>query len=326
MLYRLFILKCLLYFPYVVADTNDIKPYFEYRPDETKVIYYLLESPNISDSDSLLLVLQGSDCNSVLGIESIRSKYWKILPAADLLLVEKIGIDHTLPYVLDEEREDCPGLYFQKDSPKQRVEDLQLVLNKIRRQNNYSATVVIGGSEGAAIANLLTSSVNYIDATISFNGGGRWLINDVLHSMNSYYGAGDEQTGEIKQFKDFAGRVVNSPPFDIVVSGHGYLWWHEMLSLDQYSVLMDVETPLLIVQGGNDKSVSPVKVDEMVKALKSAGKNNIEYFIYEDLDHSLNGNDGQSGRDVVIEDMKIWLNTILKADHGKSQLSIPEDG
>ena len=320
MLYRLFILTLLFYSPFVIADKNDIEPYFENRPDKSKVLYYLLEPPNITDSDSLLLVLQGSDCNSALRIESIRSKFWKVWPTADLLLVEKIGINNTLPYSTDIDqidRKDCPELYLHKDSPKQRVEDIQLVLNKLRKQNNYSTIIVIGGSEGAFVANLLTSSVNYIDATISFNGGGRWFIDDVLHNMNSSFRSEDELNREVKEFKNFASRIVNNPPFDIVASGHGYRWWHESLSIDQYSVLMDVETPLLIVQGGKDKSVSPVKVEDMVKALKSEAKENIEYFLYEDLDHAFNGTDGKSSLNVVIEDMKIWLNTKLKTDHDK---------
>ena len=323
MIYRFFILTLLINFPFVIADVNDIEPFFEIRSDKSKVLYYLLEPPNITDSDSLLLVLQGSDCNSALRIESIRSKYWTVWPTADLLLVEKTGINNTLPYSTDADRKDCPELYLQKDNPRQRVEDIQLVLNKIRKQNNYSTIIVIGGSEGALVANLLTSSVNYIDATISFNGGGRWFIDDVLHNMNSYFRSEDELNREIEEFQNFASRIVNTPPFDIVASGHGYHWWHESLSIDQYSVLMDVETPLLIVQGGKDKSVSPVKVEDMVKALKSEAKENIEYFLYEDLDHAFDSTDGKSSLDVVIEDMKIWLNTKLKTDHDKQPLSIP---
>ena len=311
-LYRLFIIALLFYFPVVIADQYDIEPYFENRSDKSKVLYYLLEPPNITDSDSLLLVLQGSDCNSVLRIESIRSKFWTVWPTADLLLVEKIGIDNTLPYSTDLDRKDCPKLYLQKDNPKQRVEDIQLVLNKIRKRTNYSTIIVIGGSEGALVANLLTSSVNYIDATISFNGGGRWFVDDVLHNMNSYFASADELNREIKEFKSFASRIVNTPPFDIVASGHGYHWWHESLSVDQYAVLMDVETPLLIVQGGKDKSVSPVKVDDLIKALKSEAKENIDYFVYEDLDHAFNRTDGKNCLNDVVEDMKIWLNTKLK--------------
>ena len=311
MIYRFFILTLLIYFPFVIADVNDIEPFFEIRSDKTEVIYYLLEPPNITDSDSLLLVLQGSDCNSALRIESIRSKFWTVWPTADLLLVEKIGIDYTLHYSTDVDRKDCPRPYFRRDNPKQRVEDIQLVLNKIRKQYNYSTIIVIGGSEGAYIANLLTSSVNYIDATISFNGGGRWFVDDLFHSMKSAIKSEDELNNAIKEFKSFADSIVNSPPFDMVVSGHGYHWWRDVLSVDQYSVLRDVETPLLIIQGGKDKSVSPEKVEDMIKALKSAGKDNIEYLVYEDLDHFFYGTDGNRRLNVVIEDMKTWLNTKL---------------
>ena len=323
-LYGLFTLTLLSFFPHVIADKNDIVPFSENRPDKTKILYYLLKPSNITDSNSLLLILQGSDCNSVLRIDSIQSKFRTVWPAADLLLVEKIGIDNALPYSTDVDRRDCPRTYLRRDSPKQRVEDIRLVLNKIRRQNNYSTIIVIGGSEGAFVANLLASSVNYIDATISFNGGGRWFVDDVLHSMKSAITSEDELNDAIKEFQSFTDSVADTPPSDRVVSGHGYHWWREALSIDQYSVLMDVETPLLIVQAGRDKQVSPAKVEAMIKALKSAGKENIEYLVYEDLDHFFYRTDGKRRLNVVIEDMKTWLDTKLTTDQDKVQLSNPD--
>lgn len=45
-----------------------------------------------------------------------------------------------------------------------------------------------------------------------------------------------------------------------------------MLSIDQLDTLKKVRSPLLIVQGGMDTSVSPQKTNEMMLRLKEIGR------------------------------------------------------
>lgn len=91
-----------------------------------------------------------------------------------------------------------------------------------------------------------------------------------------------------------------------------------MLSIDQLDTLKKVKSPLLIVQGGMDTSVSPQKTDELVQRLKELGKNNIEYRRYEALDHGLKDLDGKSLRKKVVSDMNIWLRSKLGNPANKS--------
>lgn len=84
-----------------------------------------------------------------------------------------------------------------------------------------------------------------------------------------------------------------------------------MLSIDQLDILKKVKSPLLVVQGGMDTSVSPQKTDEMMQRLEEFGKNNIEYRRYEALDHGLKDSDGKSLRKEVIRDINIWLRSKL---------------
>lgn len=107
----------------------------------------------------------------------------------------------------------------------------------------------MGGNEGAVIANLVSADIDSIDATIAFNGGGRWFIDDVSHSIAVKHNNPDEARKEIDDFKGFAEHVLNSKPFELDVSGHGYHWWQQMLSIDQLDILKKVKSPLLIVQG-----------------------------------------------------------------------------
>ncbi|MNT27851.1 Prolyl oligopeptidase family protein [compost metagenome] len=80
-----------------------------------------------------------------------------------------------------------------------------------------------------------------------------------------------------------------------------------MFSIDQLDTLQDVKSPLLIIQGGMDTSVSPQKTDELMQRLKELGKSNIEYRRYEELDHGLRNGGGKSLRKKVVSDINLWL-------------------
>ncbi|WP_339330214.1 alpha/beta hydrolase family protein [Aeromonas hydrophila] len=299
----------LLLFLTFTSNADDIITRTASRDDGPPISYYLVQHSH--DEDTLLLILQGSDCNSVLNIDSIFSDYKNVWPEADVLLVEKYGINRKLKYSPDPARKDCPAQYLEKDSPAQRVADIKVVLDTVRKEGQYKTFILLGGSEGAVIANLVTADVDYINATIAFNGGGRWFIDDVSHSIAAEYKNIEMARKDIDGFKGFAEHVLNSKPFELEVSGHGYHWWQQMLSIDQLDTLQNVKSPLLIIQGGMDTSVSPQKTDEMMQRLKDLGKNNIEYRRYEALDHGLKNSDGKSQRKEVVTDMNIWLQSKL---------------
>lgn len=286
------------------------------RDDGSFISYYLVQHAH--DTDTLLLILQGSDCNSVLKIESILTEYKNVWPEADVLLIEKYGINRKLKYSSDPARKDYPAQYLEKDNPAQRVADINTVLDIVRKDGQYKKLILLGGSEGAVIANLVSADIDYLDATIAFNGGGRWFIDDVSHSIAVKHKNPEAARKEIDDFKGFAEHVLNNKPFELDVSGHGYHWWQQMLSIDQLDILKKVKSPLLIVQGGMDTSVSPQKTDELVQRLKALGKNNIEYRRYEALDHGLKDSDGKSLRKEVIRDINIWLRSKLGNPANKS--------
>lgn len=279
------------------------------RDDGSFISYYLVQHAH--DTDTLLLILQGSDCNSVLNIDSILTEYKNIWPEADVLLIEKYGINRKLKYSTDPARKDCPAQYLEKDNPAQRVSDIKAVLDIVRKDGQYKKLILLGGSEGAVIANLVSADIDSIDATIAFNGGGRWFINDVSHSIAVKHKNPAAARKEVDDFKGFAEHVLHSKPFELDVSGHGYHWWQQMLSIDQLDILKKVKSPLLIVQGGMDTSVSPQKTDELMQSLKELGKINIEYRRYEELDHGFKDSDGKILRKEVIRDINIWLRSKL---------------
>lgn len=94
-----------------------------------------------------------------------------------------------------------------------------------------------------------------------------------------------------------------------------------MLSIDQLDTLQNINSSLLIVQGGMDTSVSPQKTDEMMQRLKELGKRNIEYRRYEALDHGFKNSNGKSLRKEVIGDMNMWLRSKLGNPNNKLSIN-----
>jgi len=147
-------LACLLLITLTAqADAREGESLRAKREDGSVIHYYLFKGQ--AQSKVLLLILQGSSCNSVLKIDPIFDEYRSISPSADLLLIEKYGIDQTLQYDANDERSDCPDGYIRHDSPKQRVADVHQVLNAVSEQHQYERIVIVGGSEGAVIPHLV---------------------------------------------------------------------------------------------------------------------------------------------------------------------------
>ncbi|HID3652997.1 TPA: alpha/beta hydrolase family protein [Serratia marcescens] len=275
------------------------------REDGSSIHYYLDAAVPGQSSAALLVILQGSDCNSVRHIRLV-TPMRQVLPAADLLTVEKYGIDDTLPYREEVPRQDCPDAFVQHDTPQRRVSDVTQVLQAVSARNGYQKVAVLGGSEGAVIANLVTASSGLVDATLAFSGGGRWFIDDVRHSV------ADAPKEEKAGLNAFLQQVLTAPPFPLNASNHGYAWWHGMLNIDQLASLRSIKTPVLIVQGDQDRAVSPGAVGKMIAELRADGKTNITYLNYPALDHVMRRENGDSEMTRVAADMRAWLEKQLR--------------
>ena len=280
--------------------------------DDGSVITYCLDASLPKQENVLLVILHGSDCNSVTKVASIENELRKSWPGSDLLTIEKYGLGSGLPYSSDGERPDCPKEYLLNDTPEQRANDVVSVLGHLKQHHKYKHIVVLGGSEGGLISNLVASRVNYLSASISFNGGGRWFLNDVIHSIRSQTKSPVNADEEVQGFKQFAKQILSGKPFDLDMSNHGYAWWHNALTIDQEDVALKIDSPVLLIQALLDTSVSPSHAAAMAKNLESFGKSNLVYKEYDNLDHSLNDGFGEPQMSLVVKDIETWLKGILK--------------
>lgn len=275
------------------------------RKDGSEIIYYVKQASS-QPADQLLVIMQGSDCNSVRNNPRIQEMFVPMLPNADVLTVEKYGVDASLAWSTDESRADCPVPMMLYDSLSQRVQDYSTVLKAIQKQHNYDSVVVVGGSEGAVTAIMLAAESDIVDASIAFNGGGRWFRDDVLYSELALLPP-DLNPDYIKGIHERLDFLASNPPPHAILALHGMQWWKEMLTHDQQSAVMKVGTPLLVIQAEQDMSVSPVAVQQMINEVRAAGRTNVHYKTYPDLNHVFDDAQGQNHLDTVINDMKAWL-------------------
>jgi len=136
-----------------------VQPHELARADGSTIHYYV--QPAIAPQDGaheLLLIVQGSDCNSVAHKKIVWKTLAKARPQAQVLAVEKYALTAALPASDEPERSDCPTDYIQRDNPQQRVADLDAVLKQLQSQSRYDQLFALGGSEGAVIVHLLASS------------------------------------------------------------------------------------------------------------------------------------------------------------------------
>ena len=147
--------------------------------DDGSLLHYYLSG----ESSNLLILLQGSSCNSVLYNRAINEMFSSILDDKSVLTVEKYGITKSLNWDDNPEREDCPTATIEMDSPTQRALDIKQILTYLLSKKPYNNVVVLGGSEGALVANMLSATFSGIKATITLNGGGRWFVDDVLYNI-----------------------------------------------------------------------------------------------------------------------------------------------
>ncbi|MBW3696745.1 alpha/beta hydrolase [Vibrio sp. T187] len=272
------------------------------RQDGSSLTYYLTRSSQ-SQSNTLLVIMQGSDCNSVSHSSSINDQFSQVFPDADLLTVEKYGLNQDMSWNPNGDSPDCPTAYIQKDSPTQRTADYQQVIESL--DSSYENIIVLGGSEGGLVSSMVASQVPSVDTLVSLNAGGRFFVDDVLYNMEQTMPP--EAFSEAKNgFLGFQQAVMNAEYMDINMSGHGFAWWKDMFTLDQTEILGKVSADTLILQSELDVNVSPELAERQAKQLMGS-RSNVSFVLIDGLNHSFENQQGESEKQTVIKQIQEWL-------------------
>ncbi|WP_323773988.1 alpha/beta hydrolase [Alcanivorax sp.] len=275
------------------------------RPDGSAITFYL----DKKGGRNLLVLMQGSDCNSVVHSKVINDRFATVIGDADVLTVEKYALTRSVPWNGLGDSPECPGSYYEHDSPRQRADDYLRVMSWLDDQFHYEHITLLGGSEGALVAAMVASRSDAASAVISLNGGGRFFVDDVLHSMELELPPAAFE--EAKQgFLAFAASVEAAENMDLVMSGHGFRWWKSMLAADQTELLLSFRAPLLIIQSELDKSVSPKLAYDQARMLMK-NRNNVDFRTVKGVDHKFHDPSGKDRTSEVVSSVKEWLGNNL---------------
>lgn len=270
-----------------------------------KIDYYVIKQQALN-SNELLVLLQGSDCISVTNNPNMVKNFAIAFPKNDILLVEKTGL--TRQVGIDGKpvsEESCPVEYMSQDSPLERAGNYIAVLQQLK--NDYRNIILLGGSEGATVTNLIASKVDFITASVAINVGGQFFIDDVLYSIKNNTPA-DEVDNSIEGFKQFAEAVKQKQlRKDQFVSGHGAMWWYEMLTIDNLKLIQSIKTPHLVIQTMADTNVDAYATEKMIQKNHNT---NVSFKQYQGLDHFFQDNKGQLHTKEIIRDIQSWYQTV----------------
>lgn len=283
------------------AETYRLK-----RDDGSDITYYIERHPQVS-SKTLLVLIQGSDCNSIKNNQFIIDNFGQVIGISDILLVEKYGLNEELPYESSKmAREDCPLEYLNNDSPLQRVDDYVSLLNGLK--NQYPNIVLLGGSEGATIANLVAEKLDFIKASVAINGGGALFIDDVIFSMRHQF-SDAEQEDEINKFKIVIQDIKDKKiPLDTIIGEHNALWWDQITNINSEAILAKTKTPTLVIQSLNDVNVNT----EQFLIMKDKITNpNVSFKSYDNLDHNFKDKDEEPNTETINQDINAWYKEII---------------
>ncbi|WP_100159370.1 alpha/beta hydrolase family protein [Proteus columbae] len=277
------------------------------RKDGSEISYYLDE--RAEKNQTLLVLMQGSDCNSIKNNIFIQETFGQWLPNSDVLMVEKYGITAQLPYSqYDGERVDCPKSYKRHDNPKQRTEDYEAVLDIL--SSRYPNIILIGGSEGATMVHLVVTKRNDIKAAIALNGGGRFFLDDVLYNIR-HTTPKEHVEDALNGFQQFADAIKNNQIDDEqFISEHSKIWWQQFFAIDLLKVIKSNQhTPVLIIQTLNDTNVN---VDAFYQLNQDINQPNVTFIKYNKLDHGFYNEQGERLTNEIINDIQHWYARYMK--------------
>lgn len=299
------LLSCLLMAPAMASETQNtgketVRTENLARQDGSAVHYYLLHR-QAEPTRKLLVLIQGSDCNSARNNRFMVDTFGGAFPDHDILLVEKYGITDALPFNdRDGERADCPAETMLNDSLSVRVSDYAAVLDGLKGE--YDTVLLLGGSEGATVAEHTALASPAVDAVVAVNGGGRFFLDDVTDSFrNSPQQLEESQLAGFLAFTDAVKR--NEVENDMLVSQHGMRWWREFLAADAQQVLNGQTKPVLVIQTLNDTNVSVTSFKQMQKAV---GNQMVTFRTFDNLDHYFKDTDGNRHTAQILAVIRDW--------------------
>lgn len=262
----------------------------------------------LSDSMPILIFCQGSgyDSNTEGFLGLLRQFEDKVVGLA----IEKEGVK------FGDKGDSLKFDYVRNNVIQNRLYDYLRVLQYLRKNAEWwnGEIYIIGGSEGGLLAGMLASYYPDVKALSIFSFGGgltfgeAWPISSGLQAKAE--GASDEEVSDrVRIVKDSLALIRQDPTFLKSYSGEDntYAWWNSIMDLRLENCLIDLDIPILLVQGTEDMMAPVVSARTLDKRFKEADKKNLAYKEYKGYNHAFIDKEGQSHLVEVIVESISWI-------------------
>ncbi len=263
------------------------------RTDGSELAYHLQRQND--GPQGLLLLLQGSGCDSVTTRKTLLRDGLIIRPSYAQLTIEKYGVlaGATNP-------DDCTSRFWRHNTIQQRLLDALQVIAELRNEPWWNGDLVIfGGSEGGAVAAILAPLVPETDAAIVFSSGIGWRIEDMIRA------AIPPQASE--QVDAIFGEARSNPTGEKQWGGASYRWWADSLDLVPAQALVGSEFPLLLVHGERDQFAPVETARAAAKLWSDNNRPDTTYREYPGYDHFMIDAENENHNGEVMADIEEWL-------------------
>ena len=263
------------------------------RPDGSRITYHV-ERRMPRRRQPILLMLQGSGCDSVAANARIRWMAPLIAPRHALLTIEKYGVGPG------SSGEACSTDFWRRNTIQQRVVDALQVAGALRGREWWNGELVLfGGSEGGAVAAMLAPLLPETRAVIIWSSGIGLPVGEMIRSALPPVMRAEAE-------RVFPEARVN-PTGDRQWAGASYRWWADAVDLVPARSLLQTRAPVLLLHGARDESAPVASARAARDLLLAGGKTNFTYREYDGYDHFMNDASGVDRRAQVLAEAAAWL-------------------
>ncbi|MDR0253760.1 MAG: alpha/beta hydrolase [Brucellaceae bacterium] len=277
------------------------------------VISWYLDKPQTTEKTGLIILAQGSGCQSVTtsgNMKLARSAF------ADFtaLTVDKYGVE-TGDNPPDPFDKDCSASFRAHHTMTQRVDDYRRVLESLQQEPWWNGQLVLfGGSEGGDIAARLAAEVKADAVILLSTGGGTTFGEMVKQSMEGEMLLNNVPKDQWPQVdKEFAHARAN-PQSSEKWAGSSYRFWADAIDHRPVDAMLKSDAALLLIQGSADTSTPVSNARMTLDEFEKAKRCNLTYWEFAGYGHGMQDTQGKSRMADVLAQANFWLRQQLAGE------------
>lgn len=245
----------------------------------------------------IFFYIQGSEPTSVT--DKIGLLASAVIMRSRVILMEKRGCS---PEKID------TTTFYRYDDKNTRINDhLNVLLHYLNDVPPGLPVMLVGGSEGGDIAAALARKCPRVTHLILIGSGGGISQKEEFKILVAQQ-PGFLGCANVQELDTVFYMIRHASDSLALWAGHPYKRWNSYLENPPIRDLLQLNIPILLLHGDADPSVPVVSARAVQDAFVKAGKDNLTYIEYADVDHTLlHVKDGKSRYPVMEVDMVNWL-------------------